>query len=293
MARDSAETRNAAWEAVLKRDRLSDGKFVYVAVTTGIYCRPSCPSRRPHRRNVLIFQTSEDAERQGYVACLRCKPGANSLTRAEKSIQVALEYIENHLDEPITLNSLSAVSGLSPNHLQQTFTRIVGLSPKSFLDARRLARFKLKLRFGESITRACYSAGYGSSRALYEKVAGGLGMIPSTYQRGGEGIRIRYAIATARLGPVLIASTDTGVCSVIVGKDHKVLVGNLRQEFPAADIVLDKTFHRKCLATVQSCQLEDPLLSKLSHELRCRIFQTRVWKTLQVFTRQNLTGRTG
>jgi len=278
MATDSAEKGNAAWEAVLKRDRLSDGKFVYVAVTTGIYCRPSCPSRRPHRRNVLIFQTYEDAERQGYVACLRCNPRANSLTRAEKSIQVALDHIENHLDEPITLNSLSAVSGLSPNHLQQTFTRIVGLSPKSFLDARRLTRFKQKMRFGESITRACYSAGYGSSRALYEKAAEGLGMTPSSYQRGGEGIRIRYAITQARLGPVLIAGTDTGICSVIVGEDHKVLAGDLHLEFPAAHFLLDEEFHRKCLAAVQTCQPEDPLLSKLPHELRCRIFQARVWK---------------
>jgi len=281
MATGSGKTGNAVWEAVLKRDRLSDGKFVYVAVTTGIYCRPSCPSRRPHRRNVLIFHTAEDAERQGYVACLRCKPRANSLTRAEKSIQVALVYIENQLDEPITLNSLSAVGGLSPNHLQQTFKRIVGLSPKSFLDARRLTRFKQKMRLGESITHACYSAGYGSSRALYEKAAGGLGMTPSTYQRGGEGIHIRYAITSGRWGAVLIASTDTGICSVLLGKDHKDLTCNLRQEFPAAYLVLDKTLRGKCLAAVKSCQREDPLLSKMPHELRCRIFQARVWKTLQ------------
>jgi AraC family transcriptional regulator of adaptative response/methylated-DNA-[protein]-cysteine methyltransferase len=138
------EISNVDWHAVVKKDRHYDGKFVYAAVTTGIYCRPSCPARNPQRRNTLIFLT-------------------------EKSIKAALDYIETHLDQAITLNTLSQVSGLSPHHLQETFKRIVGLSPKAFCDARRIARFKQYLRAGQSISSACYEVGYGSSRALYEK----------------------------------------------------------------------------------------------------------------------------
>jgi AraC family transcriptional regulator of adaptative response/methylated-DNA-[protein]-cysteine methyltransferase len=131
---EANEVSNLAWHAVLKKDRKYDGKFVYVAVTTGIYCRPSCPARNPQRRNTLIFLTPAEAERQGYVACLRCHP--NSLTPAEKSIKATLDYIEAHVDQTITLTTLSQVSGLSPHHLQETFKRIVGLSPKAFCDAR-------------------------------------------------------------------------------------------------------------------------------------------------------------
>jgi AraC family transcriptional regulator of adaptative response/methylated-DNA-[protein]-cysteine methyltransferase len=152
------------WDAVLRRDRTYDGKFVYVAITTGIYCRPSCPSRRPHRRHALIFSGAAEAESAGYVPCLRCHP--NSLTHAERSIKAALDYIRVHVDRRITLDELSEASGLSPNHLQQTFKRIVGVSPKAFANAQRLIRFKRLVRAGASVSSACYEVGYGSSRAL-------------------------------------------------------------------------------------------------------------------------------
>ncbi len=161
-------------------------KFVYVAITARIYCRPSCPARHPHRCNALVFPTAEDAEKRGYLPCLRCHPGIESFTPVEIGIKAALGYIDLHLDESITLNALSQVSGLSPNHLHQTFKRMIGLSPKAFCDARRIARFKECLRSGVSISSACYEAGYGSSRALYEKASKGLGMTPSTYQRGSK-----------------------------------------------------------------------------------------------------------
>src|ERR1700722_17223369 len=211
MADAPGEISSAVWHAVVKKDRYYDGKFVYAAVTTGIYCRPSCPARNPHRRHTLIFLTTGEAERQGYVACLRCHP--NSLAPAEKSIKAALDYIEAHLDQTITLNTLSKVSGLSPHHLQETFKRIVGLSPKAFCDARRIARFKQHLRAGQSISNACYEVGYGSSRALYERTRKGLGMTPSVYRHGGKGIHIRYTITASPLGSALVASTEQGVCT--------------------------------------------------------------------------------
>jgi AraC family transcriptional regulator of adaptative response/methylated-DNA-[protein]-cysteine methyltransferase len=265
------------WTAVVSKDRRYDGKFVYAAVTTGIYCRPSCPARNPQRRNVLIFLTTAEAERQGYVACLRCHP--NSLTPAEKGIKAALDYVEAHLDQTTTLNTLSQVSGLSPHHLQETFKRIVGLSPKAFCDARRIARFKQYLRAGQSISSACYEVGFGSSRALYEKTRKGLGMTPADYRRGGKGIRGVYSIIDSALGSVLVAGTEEGLCAVLLGDDEDLLRRELRQEFPAA--VFKKESSAKWDAAVLSCQSEDPLFAKLPVSLRGRVFQARVWDYLQ------------
>jgi len=268
---------NVAWHAVLKKDRHYDGKFLYAAVTTRIYCRPSCPARNPHRRNALIFLTVAEAERQGYVACLRCHP--NSLTPAEKSIKVTLDYIEAHLDQTITLNTLSLVSGLSPHHLQQTFKRIVGLSPKAFCSARRIARFKQFLRADESIASACYGVGYGSSRTLYETSSKGLGMTPRDYRRGGEGIRIRYTISDSVLGRILLSGTEEGICAVLLGEEDAVLIRELREEFPKAVFRSEK--FSQWTTAVQSCQSVDPMLAKLPMSLRGRVFQARVWNSLQ------------
>ena len=269
---------SVSWRTVLQRDRLQDGKFVYVALTTGIYCRPSCPARHPHRRNAVIVESVAEAEQLGYAACRRCHP--DSLAPAERSIRAALIYIEARLGHTITLNTLSQVSGLSPNHLHHAFQRIVGLSPKGFCDARRLARFKERLRVGESISDACYGVGYGSSRALYEKASKHLGMTPATYQRGGVGIRIRYAIIGSTLGRVLLAGTQEGICAILPGEDDRTVIGQLRGEFPKAVLTRDRVAPRRWIASIQSCQREDPLLAKLPLEFRLRLFQAKVWKTL-------------
>jgi AraC family transcriptional regulator of adaptative response/methylated-DNA-[protein]-cysteine methyltransferase len=269
--------RSVDWHAVVKKDRRYDGKFVYAAVTTGIYCRPSCPARNPQRRNTLIFVTAEEAEREGYVACLRCHP--NSLTPAEKSIKASLDYIEAHLDQTITLRTLSQVSGLSPHHLQETFKRIVGLSPKAFCDARRIARFKQHLRAGQSISSACYEVGYGSSRALYEKTKKGLGMTPSVYRHGGRGIHVCFGTTESLLGYVLVAETENGLCAVLLGEDDNLLLRELRAEFPRA--IFKQVSSAKWNAAVLSCKQEDPLLSKLPVSLRGRVFQARVWNSFQ------------
>ena len=276
MAGESGQISNVDWHAVVKKDRHYDGKFVYAAVTTGIYCRPSCPARNPHRRNTLIFLTTAEAKRHGYVSCLRCHP--NSITPAERSIQTALHHIEANLDRTITLNTLSQVSGLSPHHLQETFKRIIGLSPKAFCDVRRIARFKQHLRAGQSISNACYEVGYGSSRALYEMTRKGLGMPPSVYRRGGKGIHICYAITQSALCSALVASTEQGVCTVLLGEDDAVLIRELRQEFPAAVLRRETSDNREA---VQSCQDQDPLLSKLPVSLQGQVFLARIWNYLQ------------
>jgi AraC family transcriptional regulator, regulatory protein of adaptative response / methylated-DNA-[protein]-cysteine methyltransferase len=278
MAKGLVEIDSAAWQTVLQRDRLQDGKFVYVALTTGIYCRPSCPARHPHRRNTVLLESVAEADRLGYTACRRCSPGA--LTPAERSIRAGLMYIEAHLGQTIRLKTLSQVSGLSPNHLQQTFQRIVGLSPKGYCDARRLARFKERLRVGDSISDACYRVGYGSSRALYEKASKHLGMSPATYQRGGVAVRIRYASTRSTLGCVLLAATQEGICAILVGADDRTIIGQLRGEFPMAVFIRHRIAPKRWTASVAACQREDPLLAKLPLELRVRLLQAKVWKTL-------------
>jgi AraC family transcriptional regulator, regulatory protein of adaptative response / methylated-DNA-[protein]-cysteine methyltransferase len=268
-------TNEAALDAVLKKDRRYDGQFVYATVTTGIYCRPSCPARNPQPRNTLIFLKAEEAKRQGYVACLRCHP--SSLTGAERSIETALDYIETHLDEPITLNAISRVSALSPHHLRETFKLIVGLSPKAFCNARRFERFKQHVRAGQSIVNACYEAGFGSSRALYERATKRMGMTPAAYKRGGDGVYIRYTIADSGLGRVLTGITNHGLCAVQLADNDDLLVHELQEEFPNADLKLESS--PKWVGALRSCQSEDPLLSKLTMSLRRRIFQAKVWNS--------------
>lgn len=266
-------TNDSVWTAVVTRDRRSDGKFVYGAVSTGIYCRPSCPARTPRRRNTLIFSNANEAERHGYAACRRCYP--KSLAPAEQGIAATLEYIEDHLDRSITLKTLSHVSGFSPHHFRETFQRIVGLTPKDFRDARRAVGFKQLLKAGQSISAACYAAGYGSSRALYERTRERLGMTPATYQRGSFGIRIRYALTSSLLGRVLIARTDAGLCAVLVGELEECLQRELREEFPRATICQENP--RPWAAAIQASQIEDVLVLQLSLTLRRRIFQARLW----------------
>jgi AraC family transcriptional regulator, regulatory protein of adaptative response / methylated-DNA-[protein]-cysteine methyltransferase len=281
MTAEPTQISSAVWQAVLSRDRQQDGKFVYAALTTGIYCRPSCPARHPQRRNTLIFTAAKDAEREGFIACHRCWPASNALTPAETGIKDALDYIESHIDQRITLITLSQVTGFSPNHLQQTFKHIVGLSPKAFCDARRLVHLKQYLKRGDSVISATYGAGYGSSRALYEKANEGLGMTPATYSRGGEGVQIRYVVLAANLGHTLVAATELGICAIIVGEDEKRIEAQLHQEFPNAKVLQERTPPVKWLKAIQSCQREDRMLSELPPDLRRRVFQARLGKALR------------
>jgi AraC family transcriptional regulator of adaptative response/methylated-DNA-[protein]-cysteine methyltransferase len=268
-----------SWRAVVLRDRRSDGRFVYVALTTSIYCRPSCPARLPQRKRVLILPTAAEAERKGYIACRRCHPA--SMAPAERSIQLALEFIEARLDHPVTLRSLSQVSGLSPNHLQRVFTRIVGLSPRAFGNFRRLSRLKSLLRRGVAVSGAAYEAGYGSLRALYERVGRGLGMTPAAYRRGGEGACIRYALAKVTLGHALVAATQTGVCTVSLGPHEDALVSDLAKEFPAAAALSrEAPIPPTWLQALRAADREDPLLLRLDQNARREVFQANVWNHL-------------
>lgn len=260
------------WRAVLRKDRRYDGTFVYAAVTTSIYCRPSCPARPPRRRNTLIFQSARDAEKQGYIACLRCHPQC-SHTPTEAKIVAALRYIDTHADQVITLKTLSHASGLSSHHLRETFKMFVGLSPKSFCDVRRIATFKALVKAGESISSACYEAGFGSSRSLYEKARQHLGMTPAAYQRGGRGVHIRFLVCPSAFGPILIARTRIGVCAVLFDENERALVNELSKEFPQARVERESCVRGAMISGVEI----DPLVLKLPTNLRARVVQAKLF----------------
>ncbi len=224
----------ARWSAVQRRDAGHDGQFVFAVRTTGVYCRPSCPSRRPNRANVEFFRDPAAAEVAGYRACLRCEPKANA-TRAERAVTAARARLDADPGQSISLAELAREAGMSPDHLQRLFRQHTGVSPKQYAAALRADRLKRSLRSGATVSRASYDAGYGASSRVYESAARGLGMTPAAYRRGGRGVRIRFASAATPFGWVQVAATDKGVCSVMLGDDAKTLARALEQEFPNAE----------------------------------------------------------
>src|SRR5216110_4010363 len=222
------------WEAVMSRDPNQDGRFVFAVSSTGVYCRPSCPSRRPRRENVTFFPKPDEAERAGYRACLRCRPRAISGNAQMEMVKAVCRYIEQHLDEPVTLARLGEAFRQSPFHLQRTFKAVLGISPRAYADSCRMNQLKRNLQAGHSVTRALYDAGYSSSSRLYERTASQLGMTPDKYRRGAIAAPIRYTSTDSPLGRILIASTDKGICSIQFADSDEELEQGLKQEFPFA-----------------------------------------------------------
>lgn len=224
---------DTCWNAVIERDAAMDGTFVFAVRTTGIYCRPSCPSRRPLRKNVEFFAAAGDAAAAGYRACRRCEPNAAE-TAAERAVARARAYLDAHVGEPVTLTTLAREAAMSAHHLQRTFKRVVGVSPAQYASALRAERLKAELRSGATVSRASYDAGYGASSRVYDAAERQLGMTPAAYRRGGKGVHIRFTTAETDFGILLVAATDRGVCSVMLGDDEAILGEALRSEFPNA-----------------------------------------------------------
>jgi AraC family transcriptional regulator of adaptative response/methylated-DNA-[protein]-cysteine methyltransferase len=226
------------WQALERRDPAADGTFIVGVASTGIYCRPGCPSRLPLRRNVRFFDTASDAAAAGFRACLRCRPD-DALAPAARLAAGIREWIDAQGCEPVTLAAISAALGVSPGHAQRTFKRIYGLSPAEYARARRLGRFREAVRDGADVTTALYEAGYGSSSRLYEQAAGALGMTPGTYARGGRGAHIRYAVVESWIGLLVVAATERGICAVGIADEEDDATGWLEREFPQAQLVRD------------------------------------------------------
>jgi AraC family transcriptional regulator of adaptative response/methylated-DNA-[protein]-cysteine methyltransferase len=268
------------WEAVLARNSGQDGQFVYAVASTHIYCRPSCPSRRPARRRVSFFPTPDAAEAAGYRACRRCEPRSGQRT-SDRQVQRAREYLDEHCDKTVTLDQLGRVVHMSPYHLQRTFKRVIGVTPKAYASARRMERMKSRLREGDTVSRATYEAGYGSGSRAYEHARSSMGMTPGTYRNGGRGMRVRYAIVPTGAGHLLIATTDRGLCAVMLGDGVEPLESSLGREYPAAVLERDDDELRAYTQNVAERLSGSSNQVGLPLDVAGSAFQWQVWEALR------------
>ena len=275
----SSGNQEQRWQAVIARDASRDGVFVFAVTSTGVYCRPSCPSRRPRRERVRFFSRPDEAERAGFRACLRCRP--RDPDSRIKTVESICQFLREHTDEPVTLAALGERFGMNPFHLQRVFKAVLGVSPREFVDALRMKSFKSQLRSGHSVTDAIYEAGFGSSSRLYERSGPQLGMTPATYQRGGKGMFIRYTTLDSPVGRMLLAATDHGVCAISFGESDGGLLEGLRSEFPDATVRRgDVVLRRWVRALLEQLHGERPL-PQLPLDVQATAFQRRVWEHLQ------------
>lgn len=274
-----------AWHSVLNRDPAADESFFYGVTTTHIYCRPSCPSRRPKRENIAFFSSTEAAECAGFRACQRCRP--NRPKSPNLAVQRAREYIDEHvgdLDERITLSLLSDQAGLSPYHLQRKFKETVGLTPAQYIRARKSQKLKTELKRGETVSRASFGAGYGSSSRAYEDAATLLGMTPATYKRGGAGARIDYALAKTSLGILLVGATERGVCAVTLGDSETRLEEALSREYPSAErrrVAAESSSLHAWVEAVVAAVEGNASPTDVPLDVQASAFQWKVWRELQ------------
>jgi AraC family transcriptional regulator of adaptative response/methylated-DNA-[protein]-cysteine methyltransferase len=280
----------ALWRAVETRDRGADGTFVYGVRSTGIYCRPSCPSRRPRREHVVFFSLAEAAEQAGFRACLRCRPSAVPAvdSNVEKMRGVCRAIDEAVLADTngetgthLSLKGLSAKAGMGPHQLERAFRRAMGITPRQYADVQRMRRLKSRLKKGDDVTTALYEAGYGSSSRLYERAPSHLGMTPATYRRGGEGMQINYTVADSPLGRMLVGATDRGISALYIGDSDSKLEAALRKEYPHAEIARDRNGLSKWLQKILAhLRGREPHLD-LPTDVQATAFQRRVWEELR------------
>jgi AraC family transcriptional regulator of adaptative response/methylated-DNA-[protein]-cysteine methyltransferase len=267
------------WQATLARDRRADGTFVLAVRSTHIYCRPSCPARRPLRRNVTFFRTREEAEQQGYRPCLRCKP--NEIAASVGLVQRAAGQLASTEEQAVRLGALAEDLGVTEATLRRAFLQVTGLTPRQLAEAMRIERFKKMLRKGSTITDALYETGFGSSSRVYERSNAQLGMTPATYQKGGKGMRIGYTIAKSRLGKVLVAATERGISAVYLGDREGVLLGELEKEYPRAEIAEAPDSYRRWVKEIVERTEGQRPQAELPLDLQATAFERRVWQELQ------------
>jgi AraC family transcriptional regulator, regulatory protein of adaptative response / methylated-DNA-[protein]-cysteine methyltransferase len=267
------------WRATVSRDARADGTFVLAVRSTNIYCRPSCPARRPLRRNVLFFRTGQEAEKHGFRACRRCRP--NQVASPVALVERASRELAESSEDSVRFSALATKLGTTPATLRRAFMQVTGLRPREVAETLRLARFKKMLREGKRIADALYETGYGSSSRVYERSNAQLGMTPATYQKGGKNMKIGYSIAKSGLGKVLVAATERGVSAVYLGDAEAKLIQELRDEYPRAEISpAEDSFARWVKEIVQRVEGKPPRI-ELPLDLRATAFQRRVWQELQ------------
>lgn len=274
------------WKAVQERDASQDGDFYYGVLTTGVYCRPSCSSRRPLRKNVRFYATPAAAEADGLRACKRCRPLENRADRRTVArIEKLCRHIEAHAQDAHTLETLARQAHLSPFHLQRQFKAVTGVSPKQYVDACRLRVLRQGLRGGGSVTRAIHDAGFGSASRVYERAATRLGMTPKQYRAGGAGVTISWAASRTPLGPLMMGASDRGLCFVQFGDSQDALLAQLHSEYPHALLEPMGEGQREAFGAwmrALASHIEgQPPSRQLPLDLRGTAFQMKVWAYLQ------------
>lgn len=276
-------------QAIARRDASYDGRFVFAVRSTGIYCRPSCPSRRPRPERVVFFDKPEAAEQKGFRPCRRCHPrnGAAASTDGQSGriANLCRDIDRAVIEEPdrrMTLERLATISGVGRHEIERLFRQHLGITPRQYADARRLKAVKTRLRSGANVTTALYDAGYGSSSRLYERAPSQLGMTPAAYRRGADQQTIRYSVVSCPLGRLLVAATERGICATYLGDADGRLVAELGREFPRAHLHEDRSALGKWVgAIVEHLRGRQTRLVDLPLDVRATAFQRRVWEELR------------
>jgi len=269
------------WQRVLARDPADDGEFVYAVKTSGVYCRPSCPSRLAKPRNVSFFDTPADAQAAGFRACLRCNPRGRSPAEANAAIVAEACRIIERSEEVLSLDALAARVGMSPHYFHRLFKAVTGLTPRAYAAAHRASRVRTELAEAGSVTDAIHAAGFNASSRFYEQSPDMLGMKPSAYRSGGKDADIRFAVAQCALGAILVAQSDRGICAISLGDDPDALVRELQDRFPQARMTGDDPEFAQLVAKVVGF-VEAPRIGlDLPLDIRGTAFQVRVWQALR------------
>ena len=279
------DTDAGRWTAVTVRDQQADSHFWYGVLTTGVYCRPQCPSRLAWRENVRFFGSREDARAAHLRACKRCRPDDDRMEAAQaEAVRRACRLIEDAEELP-TLEALAAVAGLSPFHFHRQFKALAGVTPRQYAVAHRARRVRDRLAGDGTVTSVLYDCGFNASSRFYETVTAMLGMPPRTYRKGGAGETIRYAIARCSLGQLLVAATDKGICAIQFGDAADRLRSDLAKRFPRATISAgDAGFEAMITATIAHAEQPGDRFP-LPLDIRGTAFQQRVWLALQAIPR--------
>ena len=281
MTRSSETSTDPRWDAIIRRDAASDGGFWYSVATTGVYCRPSCAARTPRPENVAFHASCDAAEAAGFRACKRCQPrGESPKARMAGVIAELCRWIETAETEP-SLTQLARRAGLSTYHLHRQFKAGTGVTPKGYAAAHRTRRVREGLESGETVTNALYDAGFGSNGRFYEASNGILGMKPKQFQDGGAGTNIRFAVGACRLGAILVAQSDKGICAISLGDDASALVRELQDRFPKAHLVGDDPAFDALVAHVVGFVEAPETGFDLPLDIRGTAFQQKVWQALR------------
>lgn len=269
------------WQAIVNRDVSADGEFYYSVSTTGVFCRPSCPSRLAKRKNIQFHDTMQEAIDAGFRPCKRCKPEQESQTARHAAMVAKICRLIENADVPPSLDTLAEASGLSRYHFHRIFKSVTGLTPKAYSAAYRAQRVRNELMNSASVTEAIYGTGFNSNGRFYENADQMLGMTPTKFRKEGLDTKISFAVGECSLGAILVAATDKGVCAISMGDDPDALVRELQDRFPRAELIGGDDQFESMVAQVIGF-VESPNVGlSLPLDIRGTVFQTRVWQALR------------